>query len=131
MIRPGSWATFTTQSSSNDQPFVWRPGLGRTNLQNPFYPFEAHAYGINNQGQIVGQAGEPIQCLVIMDACYWSNPAAAPVRLSTTSWSLVNSCAYGINESGQVAGEGQFEAIRILHPSTLPGGRQTIPRQRT
>jgi uncharacterized membrane protein len=107
-INDSAWivGSYYNSGSSSHQPFVWRPGLGLTNLQNPSYPIAARAYGINNQGQIVGQANSLF--LPGVDACYWSSPAATPVPLFTTNDSLYNNCAYGINEAGQVAGEGQF-----------------------
>ena len=81
-INDSAWIVgdFYNSSSSNYQPFVWRPGLGRTNLENPGYPMEAYGHGINNQGQIVGRA----QCdgiLTGVSSCYWSGPDATPEEL--------------------------------------------------
>jgi probable HAF family extracellular repeat protein len=107
------------------QPFVWRPGLGRTTLQGATGHMSAYAYGLNNQGQIVGQA--PYINLPGIDACYWSDPAAAPVALSTTWASLYTNCAYGINEAGQVAGEGEFgEPMDVpTHAARWPANHST------
>ena len=41
-INDSAWivGNYHNSGSNNDQPFVWRPGLGRTNLQNPSYPLQ-------------------------------------------------------------------------------------------
>jgi uncharacterized membrane protein len=126
-INDSAWIVgyFYDTSAHTDQPFVWRPGLGRTNLQNPSYPIAASAHGINNQGQIVGQANSLV--LPGVDACYWSSPTATPVALSTTFASLYNNCAYGINEAGQVAGEGQFgdPMTAPIHAARWPANHST------
>jgi hypothetical protein len=106
-------------SSANDyQAFVWRPGLGRTTLQNPrYFSGEAAAHGINNQGQIVGRS----PCSGMLSgsiSCYWSGPSADPEALPVTIFSLTdyyNNCAYGINEGGQVAGSMQVEPSTMVH----------------
>jgi probable HAF family extracellular repeat protein len=106
------------------QPFLWRPGLGRTTLPLNAYGtgLEARAYGINNQGQIVGQATlspGPAK------ACWWSSPSAIPAELLTSAASLVSGCAYGINEAGQVAGEGQFAEGGPVHAALWPANHGT------
>ena len=124
-INDSAWIVgyYYNSSSNNDQPFVWRPGVGRTNLQNPGYSLQAYAYGINNQGQIVGQA---FISGLGFDAAYWSSPAAAPAALPTTGSSMYENCAYGINEAGQVAGEGQFgypaPTLAVLWPANHSTG---------
>jgi uncharacterized membrane protein len=124
-INDSAWlvGNYYNSASSNYQPFVWRPGLGRTNLQNPGDSLKASAHGINNQGQIVGQA---FVSGLGFDACYWSSPAAAPVALPTTGSSMYENCAYGINEAGQVSGEGQFgfpaPTLAVLWPANHSTG---------
>ena len=124
-INDSAWlvGNYYDSGSSNYQPFVWRPGVGRTNLQNPGYSLKASAHGINNQGQIVGQA---FVSGLGFDACYWSSPAAAPVALPTTGSSMYENCAYGINEAGQVSGEGQFgfpaPTLAVLWPANHSTG---------
>jgi uncharacterized membrane protein len=126
-INDSAWIVgyYNHPSAHTNQPFVWRPGLGRTNLQNPSYPLAASAHGINNQGQIVGQANS--LSLPGIDACYWSGPAAIPVALPTTQVSLFNNCAYGINEAGEVAGEGQFgdPVTAPIHAARWPANHST------
>lgn len=120
-INDSAWIVgndYNYSGSSNYQPFVWRPGLGRTNLQGR----AASAYGINNQGQIVGQADTfpgPLK------ACYWSDPSAVPVGLYTSFESMVGGCAYGINEAGQVAGEGSFVIVGPTHAALWPANHST------
>jgi uncharacterized membrane protein len=101
-------------SAHTNQPFVWRPRLGLTNLQNPSYPMEAYAHGINNQGQIVGQANNISWPNV--DAAYWASPTASPRYMTTLTIIYNTNCAYGINETGQVAGEGTFGEPRTAEP---------------
>lgn len=126
-INDSAWVVgyYYHPSAHTNQPFVWRPGVGQTDLQNPSYPLAAYAHGINNQGQIVGQANS--LSLPGIDACYWSSPAAAPAALPTTGASLYENCAYGINEAGEVAGEGQFgdPLTAPIHAARWPANHST------
>jgi probable HAF family extracellular repeat protein len=80
------------------QAFVWRPGVGKTNLQGG----STRAFGINKAGQIAGQClGTPER------ACVWTDPAASPTILAWFQ-SINNSRAYGINDASQITGEMAF-----------------------
>jgi probable HAF family extracellular repeat protein len=113
------------------QAFVWRPGVGKTILQNfPGGGAGARAYGINNSGQIVGQAR--VGTVGPHVACLWSNPFASPSGLYSTS-STASSCAYGINAAGQITGESVFEfadephhAARWDTPTGIPTDLGTL-----
>lgn len=85
------------------QAFVWRPGIGKTILQN-LSTGGARAYGINKSGQIVGQARIGNDSNQPYRACVWSSPTASPTELFWFT-SEASSCAYGINAAGQITGE--------------------------
>jgi probable HAF family extracellular repeat protein len=105
------------------QAFVWRPGVGKTILQN-LSPggVGARAYGINNAGKIVGQVRTG--SVGPYWACIWPDPGAAPTVLYWFS-STASSCAYGINTTGQITGELVFG----FADDPLHAARWDIPQQ--
>jgi probable HAF family extracellular repeat protein len=80
--------------------FIWEPAKGATQLKSLGAGTNCEAFGVNRQGQIVGQA---VNNGGYSHACLWSNPAQAPADL-TSAGDSTWSCALAINDNGVMAG---------------------------
>ena len=83
------------------QAFFWDPVKGPTLLQSLGTNTNSYAYGINKQGQIVGQS---VNIMGFSHACLWSNPSQFPTDLNGTDGDPNSSCAYAINDNGLMVG---------------------------
>jgi outer membrane protein assembly factor BamB len=79
-----------------DQAFLWDPVKGPILLKPMPGSTDCYAYGINKQGQIVGQ----YRYSGYNFACVWTDPSQPPTDLSN----YYVSCAYGINDAGVIVG---------------------------
>lgn len=106
------------------QPYVWRPGLGRTTLPLGTN-YQGYANGLNNAGQIVGEVYISLSTLMPHYPCVWATPADNPENLFVFD-STKDSNAAGINDSGQIAGDLYFNgsanvrAARWVNPPDAP-----------
>jgi len=83
------------------QAFFWDPVKGYTLLKSLANGTNSKAYGINKQGQIVGQA---VNIMGYSHGCLWSNPSQSPTDLNGTDGDPNSSCAYAINDNGLMVG---------------------------
>jgi uncharacterized membrane protein len=100
---------------SNYLPFVWRPGLGRTTLPLGTGIYWGKAHGLNNAGQIVGEIFVSMALFMPHYPCLWPGPLQDPTELYVFPPSIegymvdVETPAYAINDSGQIAGDLVFD----------------------
>jgi uncharacterized membrane protein len=128
---------FYYDSSTTDYlPFLWRPGKGRTTLSlGGMYRGKAH--GINNKGQIVGEIFVSKATFMPHYPCLWTDPVQDPTQLFVfpyPDWSSgyfvdVETPAYAINDSGQIAGDLVFDYVPGAFPTgDLHAARWTAPQ---
>lgn len=99
-------------------PFVWKDGVMTALHDDPSEPHQGVAYGINNEGAVVGQlyakwSGEGAR------AFSWSAGAFTPLPAPTNeNW--LGSAAWDVNEVGEIVGEGQREegGVAVLWSSS-------------
>jgi hypothetical protein len=87
------------------------------------------AFGINNQGQIVGDG--LVQGGGLAAALYWASPTAGPMALRIPASALMNEVAFarGINDQGQIVGEianknyAPYSWVNFISfPTAIPAG---------
>jgi probable HAF family extracellular repeat protein len=89
------------------QAFLWDPVKGRILLQSLGYR-NSYAYGINNQGQIVGQVTQDI---MTTKACLWNDPSIAPTALDDLPGGYYGGWAAAINDNGLIVGAASNSSI--------------------
>jgi len=100
-----------TASNPNGEPFLWENGV-LTDLGNFGGDIFGQALDINNKGQIVGlSAGDPSD-ITTYHALLWEHGVLTNLQTkipADSGWQLL--AAAGINEHGQIVGEGLHNGI--------------------
>jgi probable HAF family extracellular repeat protein len=106
-------------------PFVWKDGVMTALYDHPSEPHEGVAYGINNEGQVVGQLYAK-QDAEGARAFSWREGAFTPLPVpAAQNW--LGSTAWDVNEDGEIVGEGQREqgGVAVLWSSGGTAALQT------
>ena len=99
-----------TASNPNGDPFLWENGV-LTDLGNFPGDTTGVALDINNRGQIVGLSATDPSNETTYHALLWENGVLTNLqtRIHDPSWQLL--AAAGINERGQIVGEGLHNGV--------------------
>jgi probable HAF family extracellular repeat protein len=96
----------TSRGSDIFHPFLWQNGVMTDLITMPVGSSGSKAYAINNAGQVVGFFTPPGG---VATATIWQNGVMTDLNTlipANTGWQLVE--AWGINDSGQIVGDGQI-----------------------
>jgi uncharacterized membrane protein len=103
----GYYSLYNPMTGYIYQAFLWDPVKGRILLHSLGSP-SSYAYGINKQGQIVGQVSSG--SFMDTQACLWTDPSKAPTALGLLS-GYPSGWASAINDNGLIVGAATVSSI--------------------
>lgn len=119
--------------TGEQRSFIWRDGVISDLLPLPPGSFSA-AWGINNRGEVVGQAFGTVDGRTIAGAYVWTNGTIR--SLGSLGGQPGNTMAFAINERGEITGQSQTASEEyhaflwrrgtIIDIGTLPGGGNSV-----